>query len=225
MRHATLNGFQIRWDTEFKTFVDHGAGSGVTVTVQDKVTGLTYAIEARYLLGADGARSRIVSQLELPMVRNPGGGPAINVQVRADLSHLMKTRTGNLHWVMQPDREHTGFAFFTVVRMVKPWTEWMFILFPLPGYPLETNRPSLDDYGRSVRATIGDDTPFDIIRVNTWTVNEIVASTYQKGNVFCLGDAVHRHPPFNGLGSNTCIQDSFNLAWKLAYVMQGRYYA
>lgn len=38
---------------------------------------------------------------------------------------------------------------------------------------------------------------------------------------FCLGDAVHRHPPFNGLGSNTCIQDSFNLAWKLAYVHRG----
>src|SRR5947209_13662549 len=35
---------------------------------------------------------------------------------------------------------------------------------------------------------------------------------------FCLGDAVHRHPPFNGLGSNTCIQDAFNLAWKVAYV-------
>lgn len=38
---------------------------------------------------------------------------------------------------------------------------------------------------------------------------------------FCLGDAVHRHPPFNGLGSNTCIQDAFNLAWKLAYVSKG----
>ena len=39
---------------------------------------------------------------------------------------------------------------------------------------------------------------------------------------FCLGDAVHRHPPFNGLGSNTCIQDAFNLAWKLAYVHRGQ---
>jgi hypothetical protein len=38
---------------------------------------------------------------------------------------------------------------------------------------------------------------------------------------FCLGDAVHRHPPMNGLGSNTCIQDAFNLAWKIAYVHRG----
>lgn len=40
-------------------------------------------------------------------------------------------------------------------------------------------------------------------------------------NSLCLGDAVHRHPPFNGLGSNSCIQDAFNLAWKVAYVHRG----
>lgn len=39
---------------------------------------------------------------------------------------------------------------------------------------------------------------------------------------FCFGDATHRHPPFNGLGSNTCIQDAFNLAWKIDYVMSGK---
>ena len=40
------------------------------------------------------------------------------------------------------------------------------------------------------------------------------------GRVFCMGDAVHRHPPSNGLGSNTSIQDAFNLAWKLAMVLK-----
>lgn len=39
---------------------------------------------------------------------------------------------------------------------------------------------------------------------------------------FCLGDAVHRHPPLNGLGSNTCVQDSYNLAWKVAYALKGK---
>jgi 2-polyprenyl-6-methoxyphenol hydroxylase-like FAD-dependent oxidoreductase len=38
---------------------------------------------------------------------------------------------------------------------------------------------------------------------------------------YCLGDAVHRHPPMNGLGSNTCIQDAANLAWKVALVEKG----
>ena len=37
-----------------------------------------------------------------------------------------------------------------------------------------------------------------------------------------MGDAVHRHSPANGLGSNTSIQDGFNLAWKLSLVIKGR---
>jgi 2,4-dichlorophenol 6-monooxygenase len=48
------------------------------------------------------------------------------------------------------------------------------------------------------------------------------ATHMQKGRVFIMGDAAHRHPPSNGLGSNTSIQDSFNLAWKLAAVLKGQ---
>ena len=40
--------------------------------------------------------------------------------------------------------------------------------------------------------------------------------------MFAAGDAVHRHPASNGLGSNTSIQDSYNLAWKLAAVLKNQ---
>jgi 2,4-dichlorophenol 6-monooxygenase len=40
--------------------------------------------------------------------------------------------------------------------------------------------------------------------------------------VFIMGDAAHQHPPSNGLGSNTSIQDAYNLAWKLAAVAKGQ---
>ena len=53
-------------------------------------------------------------------------------------------------------------------------------------------------------------------------MNDVYAEQYSVGRVFCMGDAVHRHPPTNGLGSNTCVQDAFNLAWKMAYVLQGK---
>lgn len=39
------------------------------------------------------------------------------------------------------------------------------------------------------------------------------------GFSFCLGDAVHLHPPTNGLGFNTSVQDAYNLAWKLPYAL------
>ena len=43
----------------------------------------------------------------------------------------------------------------------------------------------------------------------------------RSGGCFCGGDAVHRHPPRSGLGSNTSMQDAFNLAWKVAFVVKG----
>lgn len=73
-----------------------------------------------------------------------------------------------------------------------------------------------------LRQMIGDSKiPIKILSTFRWYINDQVAQTYQKGRVLCIGDAVHRHPPINGLGSNTCISDAFNLAWKLAYVLKG----
>lgn len=151
----------------------------------------------------------------------PGQGLAINVLVKADLSHLVAHRKGNLHWVMQPDREHPSFGWMGIVRMVKPWDEWMFILFPSEEFDPQTTNPSKEEYLQRVQKLIGDETPVQILDISKWYINEIVAEEYSQGNVFCLGDAVHRHPPLNGLGSNTCIQDAFNLAWKIAYVHKG----
>jgi 2,4-dichlorophenol 6-monooxygenase len=69
---------------------------------------------------------------------------------------------------------------------------------------------------------VGDpELEIELISANTWTVNNMYATHMQNGRVFIMGDAAHRHPPSNGLGSNTSIQDAFNLAWKLAMVVKG----
>ncbi|KAL3459474.1 FAD binding domain-containing protein [Aspergillus heterothallicus] len=223
VRHATWNGFTTRFNTTLISFTTSGDKSGktnVTATIRDNLSGTQYQIQTRYLFGADGARSQVVKQLNLPLAVKPGQGLAINVLVKADLSHLMENRKGNLHWVMQPDREHPDFGWMGIVRMVNPWDEWMFILFPSPGYDPKSS-PSNEEYLQRVKEFIGDDTAAEIINISKWYINEIVAEKYSEGSIFSLGDAVHRHPPLNGLGSNTCIQDAFNLAWKVAYVHRG----
>jgi len=58
--------------------------------------------------------------------------------------------------------------------------------------------------------------------VSKWTINRVVAKTMNTGRVLIAGNAAHRHPPANGLGTNTCIQDGLNLAWKLAMVLKGQ---
>lgn len=99
---------------------------------------------------------------------------------------------------------------------------WMFIIFPAPGAGVQFS-PTQEEYIKCVKTIVGDDSlPVEILNISKWFINEIVAEYYSDGNIFCLGDAVHRHPPLNGLGSNTCIQDAYNLAWKIAYVLQGK---
>ncbi|KAL4889565.1 FAD binding domain-containing protein [Aspergillus ambiguus] len=208
VRHAASKGFKCRFDSALVSFTNDPNTGLITANIEDKLSHKDYQIRTRYLFGADGARSEVVKQLNLPLIVQPSQGAAINILVKADLSYLVKSRTGNLHWVMQPDREHPGFGWMGIVRMVKPWNKWMFILFPDP------NRDRSQEF-------IGDDTRADILSISTWHINEIVAEKYSEGDIFCLGDAVHRHPPFNGLGSNTCIQDTFNLAWKIAYIHKG----
>ncbi|KAL2000629.1 hypothetical protein VTN02DRAFT_2844 [Thermoascus thermophilus] len=221
LRYATMNGFKCRFDTSFIEFVDDDKTGTVTTTLQDNVSGTRYKVRSRYLFGADGARSPVLKQLGLPLNAKPGQGLAINVLVKADMSHLMEHRAGNLHWLFQPDRAHPAFGWSCIARMVKPWYEWMFILFPDREASSDFN-PTQEEYLQRVKELIGDESiPAEVLGVSKWYINEIVAEKYSKGNVFCLGDAVHRHPPMNGLGSNTCIQDAYNLAWKIAYVMKG----
>ncbi len=55
---------------------------------------------------------------------------------------------------------------------------------------------------------------------NHFWIHERVAKEMQFGRAFIAGDAAHVHSPVGGQGMNTGIQDSHNLAWKLAYVIK-----
>lgn len=221
LRKAASSGFIVRFDTELVDFRDDQVMGHVDVLVKDLVFGTFRKIRCKYLFGADGARSKIVRDLQLPMQQKPGGGLAWNVLVKADLSHLMTHRRGNLHWCYQHDVEHPDFAWIGFPRMVRPWNEWVFIMFPVQEYKPDPP-PSVEEWSKRIAQMIGDPSvEFQIEEVSKWLINDVVAEHYSKGNVFCLGDAVHRHPPANGLGSNTCVQDAYNLAWKVAYVLKG----
>jgi len=222
VKYATHHGFHYRWDTSFISF-ERKTEDCIITEVCDNLTNHSYKIRSKYLFGCDGGRSPVMKQLNIPFIKQPGQGLAINILVRCDLSHLVQFRMGNLHWCVQPDREHPPWGMSSLVRMVKPWNEWMFIVFPDPTADMSKQNPSMDEYLTRCKEWIGDDSiPAEIINVSKWYINEMVAELYTDGyNIHCLGDAVHRHPPFNGLGSNTCIQDAYNLAWKIAYVERG----
>jgi 2,4-dichlorophenol 6-monooxygenase len=104
----------------------------------------------------------------------------------------------------------------------KPFTEFVLVFMYDPAHEDPTRFATGDLVGR-VRAAVGDGrVDVRIKGVATWQVNAQVAPVYSAGRVFCMGDAVHRHPPTNGLGLNMSVADAYNLAWKLAFVLDGR---
>ena len=215
---AGMRGSRFRFDTEYIS--SEQDKDGVTATVLDHLTKSTYEIRAKYLIGADGGKSKVAQDIELPFEGQMGKAGSINIVCKMDLSKYVAHRPSVLYWVLQPGSDVGGIGM-GLVRMVRPWNEWLILW----GYDIKQGPPTLDNDEaiRIVHNLIGDQSiPVEIVSTSVWTVNQCYATQNTKGRIFCVGDAVHRHPPSNGLGSNTSIQDSFNLAWKLAHVLDGK---
>lgn len=214
---ACSRGSQSRMSTEYLRHEQDA--DGVTTTCLDRLTGKEITIRSKYMVGADGGNSKVAEQEALPFEGQMGVGGSMNILFRADLSRYVAHRPSVLYWVMQPGADVGGIGM-GLVRMVRPWNEWLIVW----GYDINKPAPVVDEaFATEVaRQLVGDPAlEIELLGANTWTVNNMYATHMQKGRVYIMGDAAHRHPPSNGLGSNTSIQDAFNLAWKLAAVLRG----
>ena len=213
---ACKRGTQARMSTEYLRHVQDA--DGVTTTCLDRLTGEEVTIRSKYLIGADGGNSLVAEHEDLPIEGKMGVGGSMNILFRADLSKYVKHRPSVLYWVMQPGADVGGIGM-GLVRMIRPWNEWLIVW----GYDINEPAPVVDAAMATdvARQLVGDpELEIELLSANTWTVNDAYATQLSKGRVFIMGDAAHRHPPSNGLGSNTSIQDAFNLCWKLAAVLQ-----
>ncbi len=218
VKNATARGTQSRFSTEYLSHTQDQ--DGVTTTVRDRLTGAVYNIRSKYLIGADGARSKVAEDIGLPYEGQMDIAGSMNITFKADISAHVATRPSVLYWVIQPGANVGGIGA-GLVRMVRPWNEWLIVW----GYDISQPPPVVDTEKATqiVRDLLGmPGLDVEITGTSLWGNNEMYATHLQKQRVFCAGDAVHRHPPSNGLGSNTSVQDSYNLAWKLAAVLNGQ---
>lgn len=215
--HAAARGSRIRFDTEYLGLTQHD--DHVLVDVRDRVSGREYRVRARYVIGADGGRSAVARDVGLPMEGEMDVAGSMNIVFHADLTRYVAHRPSVLYWVLQPGSTVGGIGL-GLVRMVRTWDEWLVVW----GYDITQPPPEVDEAFavNVVRNLVGDpDLPVTIRSSSLWGNNKMYATRYRAGRVFCMGDATHRHPPSNGLGSNTSVQDAYNLAWKLALVLRG----
>ena len=119
---AASRGAILSFNTEY---LDHTQDEdGVTVTFRDGRTGQVFTQRARYLLGFDGARSRIVEQLGLPLEGELARAGTAYIRFRANLTQYVEHRPSILYWIFN---SHAGFGEIGMglLRAIRPWEEWI----------------------------------------------------------------------------------------------------
>jgi 2-polyprenyl-6-methoxyphenol hydroxylase-like FAD-dependent oxidoreductase len=205
-RVADLGG-TVEDGTELRSLrVDPG---GVSATVTGPA-GTSGAITADYLVGADGAHSRVRSELGLGFEGHPYAQDWLLADVR-------------LGWDRPDDEMHAFFPHEGRPLICMPMRDHLWrVILPLAGQR-DPGAPALEE----IRQLVGERAPepvpvSDPAWLATFQCHRRSTSVYRRGRVLLAGDAVHIHSPAGGQGMNTGIMDAHNLAWKLALVASGR---
>jgi 2-polyprenyl-6-methoxyphenol hydroxylase-like FAD-dependent oxidoreductase len=199
---------QVRWQTELEHFTQDEMGVTAQVKTAD---GLSETIAAKYLVGCDGARSPVRQGLGLTFEGST-------------LERLYYVVDAQIDWEFSAD---AGYGCIS--------RDSLTFFFPMAGekrYRIVGTFPEGFDQNvdeilyETIEQRIQEDTKlsldisnvkwFSVYKVNTRAVNK-----FSVGRCFVAGDAAHVHSPAGGQGMNTGIQDAYNLAWKMAFVLKG----
>jgi 2-polyprenyl-6-methoxyphenol hydroxylase-like FAD-dependent oxidoreductase len=205
-RRAVEAGVDFRYDTELTALTQDA--DGVTVEVRT-AEGETESLRAEYVVGTDGMRSAVRAAIDLPFP----GHSVIRSVVLADVrlteepeNLLTVSAVGDAFAFLAP----FGDGYYRVIA-------WNRARDVADSEPLD-----LDEVREVTRLALGRDFGMRDARwMSRFHSDERQAPAYRVGRVFLAGDAAHVHTPAGGQGMNTGLQDSANLSWKLAAVIQG----
>jgi pentachlorophenol monooxygenase len=227
--HLAGLGTRIERGVELQAFADRGDRVEVTLGTPG---GGTEALACRYLAGCDGAHSAVRRGLGLSFE----GDKFAEEFMLGDVA---------VEWSLP--RGYT----VRVVRKVEGGPDDILVCIPLPGRdryrvsmlvapdlarpagdapvdPIEhgfvTGRPmpTLAHLQGVVDRLAPPGTVLSDLRWSSiFGISHRIVDRYSRGRVFVCGDAAHIHPPTGAQGANTGMQDAYNLAWKLALVVQG----
>jgi len=185
---------------------------GVTLTVE--AGGETYALEAEYVLAADGARSPIRQALDLRLKGRNYEGRYIIADVK--MAHDYPTERRAL---FSPLSNAGG----TVLIHKQPDDIWR-IDYRLPEGETEEEALREESIRARVQAILGDighEGPWELEWWSIYSANTLCLDDYRAGRVLFIGDSAHIVPIFGVRGLNNGFADAQNAGWKLAYVLNG----
>ncbi len=170
-------------------------------------------IAARWLVGCDGAHSRVRHTLGVPFE-----GSAYEEEfLLADV---------DLDWDRSQDSAHAWLhrdGIFLCLPLPGD-RRWRLVSDIAPSQGEEAPRASVELF-QELMAERAKDAKTNISNptwMSNFKISRRMVTGYRRERVFLMGDAAHIHSPVGGQGMNTGIQDAYNLGWKLALVIKGK---
>ncbi|GAA4228346.1 monooxygenase [Actinomadura meridiana] len=193
------------------TYLGHSeTPDGVTVSVRD-AAGDEVEFTAPYLVGADGARSLVREVTGIPFEGHATSMTAVAVD--ADLTFPWKAS-------MQMKRNEHGWV------LSYPFGQGTtrFIIVAERRRNVPKHEPvTMDEVRESLRLIFGNDFGITSAKwLSRYGDAHRMVPEFRRGRVLLVGEATRVHYPASGIGMNYCIQDAFNLGWKLGWVTTGR---
>ncbi len=194
-------------DVEYQTTLvsAHQTEAGVEAIVERN--GESAIIEAKYLVGCDGAHSTVRNLLGLPF----DGGDYAEQYMLADVITNEAIPADEMQLCPSPQGPLAIFPMSAKRRRLVATVDTP-----------EGDAPSLD----LVNALLAERAPQGVVADSmNWSgyfkIHHRSVSKMSSGRIFIAGDAAHIHSPFGGQGMNTGLQDVWNLAWKLDLAVRG----
>ena len=168
-------------------------------------------IVSRYLIGADGARSRVRELIGARMEGRHGLSHHYNIIFRAPgLAERHAHGPAAIYWQI-------GKHGFSAIAPMDKDDIWAF----MPGGAKPGEALSNDEAAALIRDRTGIDLPYEILSADSWSASELLADRYADRRIILAGDACHLHPPAGGYGMNMGVGDGVDLGWKIAATLQG----
>lgn len=196
------------------TMVDDIVQGDDSVTVRATgEDGQTITGSARYVVGADGGRSIVRSKLGIDFLGHGGTFTGIAADVVIDNPWSQ----GGRHMANNERGWATSFPF----AIGEPITRFNMVHADRRHAP--TSEPvTVEEVRGCIRDILQVDLQFDELRwASRFSDAKRLATSFSQGRVFLVGESNRLHYPASGVGMNFCIQDAFNLGWKLAAVVNG----
>jgi 2-polyprenyl-6-methoxyphenol hydroxylase-like FAD-dependent oxidoreductase len=173
--------------------------------------GSTEQVSASWVIGADGGHSMVRKMVGTKLAGSFVGERFLLGDV--DAEHSLDLNS--MHTFFSPDGP------VVVLPMAGGRMRFLAQVHDAPGTPINMN-PTQDELQAVIDRRIGGIRLVHSHWLTSFEIHHARVPAYRWGRVFLAGDAAHIHSPAGGQGMNTGMQDAFNLAWKLAAVVDGQ---